>query len=831
MVTIISTLIFAAISLAFILPTLFRAKNLPWEYYAARTLLTIASGFVSAAISWLIGNLVSSSLSSLVLSFASSDLSKLETIVELITYPIACVIACAVFVIIYMIVRPIVCLASHPLCKLIEKIASKLHEKTLKSFDSKPGKSETLEDQHDSTEKPTPQTAPTPSKNEKHVNVNVAGMILGGLCGLIVYCTLLSPFVGFLTIINRVSPALSEAEEHVDLPTGIGSTLASATSNPATFTVRALGGEPIFRILTTHKVGTSWVSLRRESDMVGAAIDAAMVMINGENEEVEEAIEVFDKKFSKSSLVPEIIVSITGEVSDKLMVDDLFDEKGGKYFNSGSALCEEVIKIMKSTTVDTVRSDATKFCRTLAILIDYDYLDVSNVDRILSDKKAIGKIIEIFIETESDRERVVELINAAVSDISEALALPKNKKVLHNDFISELSGITNAEQVTKTFANYGISIDDLSAQTVTACLAQSGTIQEGLKMAENQGIISGSAHIVVSDQKSFAKVSKVVTIDELMIKNTEVNNASKEASAIASTITDLIFMIKDRSFKNDSVATLMAEFGEILDSLKKSELFGDKIPELLSVVLQLPEIRDKVSLDRASAADIASRIVTDATNDSYTNVMRSVGNTFTSVISLLETEKSDNATVTEHVADLIRSAGQTSVAIVKNVATPEFIDGYIENSKGAKEMSSLIVDLLDEFSKRNDQMTDEQVQIEASALADILELTADINKNGTSSGLGGSGVTANKYISSITSSEIVLDTVIDRTHDSLNKVVLDPLCLEPQLSDSEKSSLVSELNSIYSGRENSRTTAEIEAIGALLGVELEYTYNGSVAIK
>lgn len=829
MVTIISTLIFAAISLAFILPTIFRAKNLPWEYYAARTLLTIASGFISAAISWLIGNLVSSSISSLILSFASSDLPKLETFVELITYPIACIIACAVFVIIYLIVRPIVCLASQPLCKLIEKIASKIHKKTLKSTDCENGKSEELEDKQDNTEQPTSQMAPEPSKNEKRVNV--AGMILGGLCGLIVYCTLLSPFVGFLTVINRVSPAISVAEKHIDLPTGIGSMLASATSNPATYTVRVLGGEPIFRILTTHKVGTSWVSLRRESDMAGAAINAAIVMINGENEEVEEAIEVFEKKFSKSSLVPEIIVSITGEVSDKLMVDDLFDEKGGKYFSSGSALCDEVTKIMKNTTVATVRSDATKLCRTLAILIDCDLWDKSNVDRISSDKKTIGKIIEIFIETESDRERIVGLINAAVSDISEALAIPNNKKVLHDDFISELSGITNSKQVTKVFANYGISIDDLSAQTITDCLAQSNTIQEGLKMAENQGIMSESAHIVVSDQKSFAKVSKIVTIDELMIKNVEVKNASKEASAIAETIADLIFMIKDRSFKDDSIATLMAEFGEILDSLKKSELFGDKISELLSVVLQLPEIRDKVSLDRASAADIASKIVMDAQNDSYTNVMRSVGSTFTSVINLLETEKSDNATVTEHAADLIRSAGQTSVAIVRNVATPEFVEDYIGNSKGAKEMSSLIVDLLDEFSKRNDQMTDEQVQLEASALADILELTADINKSGTSSGLGGSGVTANKYISSITSSEIVLDTMIDRTHDSLNNVVLDPLCLEPQLSDSEKSSLVNELNSIYSGRENSRTTAEIEAIGALLGVELEYTYNGSVAVK
>ncbi len=830
MVMIISTLLFAAISLAFILPTLFRAKNLPWEYYAARTILTIVSGFVSAAISWLIGGLVSSSLATVVLSLAPSELSEFKTLVDLVEFPIACVVSSVAFIIIYLIVRPLICLLTGVLYKFIAKGTSKLRKKPSESDDSESVHIETFEDEQNKTEPLTPEMAPSPEKKKKRINV--PGMILGGLCGLIVYCTLLTPLVGSLTVLSRVAPAYTLAEEYIDLPFEMGEAIEGVTSNPATYTVRVLGGEPIFRILTTHKVGSSWVSLRRESDMAGAAIDAAIVMIDGDDDEITAAIDVFDKKFSKSSLVPEIVVSIANEASDNLMVDDLFDENGGNYFTSGSALCDEVVNIMKNTTVDTVRSDATKLCRTLAVLIEYDYLDESDVDRISSDKKVIGKIIEIFIETESDRERIVGLINAAVSDISEALALPKNKNVLHDDFLSELTSAANAERVSNVFANYGISIDDLSAETVAACLAQSGTVKQGLKMAESRGIISGSAQIVVSDQKSFAKVSKVVTIDDLKIKSSDVNNASKEAKAIAATITDLIFMVKDNSFELDSIATLMAEFGEILDNLKKSELFGGKIPELLSVVLQLPEIGNKVSLDRARAADIASRIVADAKNDSYSSVMRSVGNTFTSVINLLETNKNDNATITEHAADLIRSADPTSVDIVKNVATPELIEDYIGIETGAKEISSVIVDLLGEFSDRREQMTDWQIQTEASALADILELTADINRDGTSSGLGGSGVTAKKYITSMTSSQIVLDTMIDRTHDNYNNVVLDPFGLEPQLSDSEKSSLVNELNIIYRGRENSRTTAEIEAIGALLGVKLGYSsYSGSIVIK
>lgn len=191
MVMIISTLLFAAISLAFILPTLFRAKNLPWEYYAARTILTTLSGFVSAAISWLIGGLVSSSLATVILSLTPSELSEFESLVDLVEFPIACGISSVAFIIIYLIVRPLICLLTASLYKLIAKGTNKLRKKPSESDNSENAQIETFENEENKTEPLTPSMAPSPEKKKKRVNV--AGMILGGLCGLIVYCTILAP--------------------------------------------------------------------------------------------------------------------------------------------------------------------------------------------------------------------------------------------------------------------------------------------------------------------------------------------------------------------------------------------------------------------------------------------------------------------------------------------------------------------------------------------------------------------------------------------------------------------------------------------------------------
>lgn len=713
--SLISTVLFLAIAAAFVVPTIFRAKKTRPEYYAARLIMTLLSGFVSAALAWLVGALASPALSSLVLGLIDSDeLLSIPLIDDLVAYPIACVVSCLSFIIIYLIVRPLICIAARPLSKLFYKITSKKGENA--------------------------EQMPLGKKN-------VVGMMLGGLCGLLVLCTLAAPTVGGLTALHGIVPILELADEKLPI-TGYVSidTLDGATSNSATTVVRALGGEPVFRILTTHKVGESYVSLRNESDMMDAAIKIVTQTREGaDSEEISASVLKFEKKFAKTSLVPEMSVAVAEEIIDEDIIDDLFDKNGGKYFSSKSKLAKELCGVVEKLDVDRARSISTKICLAAAALIDHDYLlGDRKFEDIIYDSDAVADMLVGFLDGGEDQEMLIDLVNATITDATSAIGRPEDAKALN-------------------------------------------------------------------------------------IRSKSLKNPKKEAKAIAETVCGIMSMMKGSDFTSD-IATLMEKVGVILDSIDDSELFGGKIEKTLTMLLSLPEISDKLMLDNDRAAEIAASLVKDAKKDSYSTVMKDLGTTFNSMIVLIDTDRDDSSAVTEHAADMIRSANPTSVEVVKNVATPEFIEYYVGVDKGADEISSLVVDLLDEFSQKQESMSDSEIKSEASALADLLELTTGINKSGTSSGMGGTGVSAKKYVDSITASDIVLDIMVERTHDENGNVTVDPMGLDPKLSESEKNSLLLEVSGKYANKTDDASRLEVEALGALLGVHATLI-NGQVVIN
>lgn len=708
--SLISTLLFLAIAAAFVIPTIFRAKKTRPEYYAARLILTLLSGFVSAGLAWAVGALTSPALSSLIRGLIDSDdLASLPLIDDLIAYPIACVISCLSFITIYLIVRPLVCIAARPLSELFCKITSKKGENA--------------------------------EQNERPKK-NVIGMVLGGLCGLLVFCTLAAPGVCGLSTLHGVVPIYDLLSEELPISSEAVDILDGTTANPATFVVRIFGGEPVFRILTTHKVGDSYVSLRRESDMMGAAVKTMTLSFeNADSDEISDSILKFEKKFAKTSLVPEVTVALAEKALDENVIDDLFDKNGGEYFSSKSKTAKEICDNLKDLDTDRVRSISSKLCLTASVLIDHGYLfGDRKFSDIVYDSDAASDILVGFLDGGVEQERLISLVNATITDATKAIGSPEDAK-------------------------------------------------------------------------------------DLKIKSKTLKKPKKEAKAIAETICGIMSMMKNSNF-ND-IASLMERVGVILDTIDDSELFGGKIEKTLTMLLGLPQISDKLMLDHARAAEISASIVKDAKKDSYRSVMGNIGVTFNSMIVLIDTDRDDPAAVTDHAADMIRSANSTSVEVVKNVATPEFIEYYVGIDKGADEISTLVVDLLDDFSEKQESMSDDKVKSEAAALADLLELTTGINQNGASSGMGGTGVTAKKYVDSVTASDIVLEIMIERTHDNNGNVVLDPLGLEPKLSDGEKSSLICVLGDKYSNKNDDTSRKEVEALGALLGVHATII-NGNV---
>lgn len=230
MIAFIATVVFFVFSLAFVLPTMFRGKELVWQYYAARTLLTLLSAFVSAGVSWLVGFFSGKLLTAIAVKVAEKTdaafLTELTSGIEIVRAVIASLIACLVFGLIYLIARPLIGLATAPLARLFMKITPARKEKSAVPTSDVTVQTEMAE-QSDvaAPDAQAEESVPTPAPDVKSAESvkkaktpasrgfaqpagkrNLPGALLGALCGFIVYCTLLAPTVGGIMMLGNFSP-------------------------------------------------------------------------------------------------------------------------------------------------------------------------------------------------------------------------------------------------------------------------------------------------------------------------------------------------------------------------------------------------------------------------------------------------------------------------------------------------------------------------------------------------------------------------------------------------------------------------------------------------
>ena len=221
MIAFIATVIFFVFSLAFVLPTMFRGKELVWQYYAARTLLTVLSAFVAAGVSWLVGFFSGKALAAIAVKAAAKTdaafLTEFTSGTEIVRAVIASLIACLAFGLVYLIARPLITLATAPLARLFMKITPARKEKSavpapeVAAQTEMPAQTETAAPTEAAAQvsAPAPKNAKTPAARgfaQPEGKRNLPGALLGALCGFIVYCTLLAPTVGGMMMLGSFSP-------------------------------------------------------------------------------------------------------------------------------------------------------------------------------------------------------------------------------------------------------------------------------------------------------------------------------------------------------------------------------------------------------------------------------------------------------------------------------------------------------------------------------------------------------------------------------------------------------------------------------------------------
>ena len=139
---------------------------------------------------------------------------------------------------------------------------------------------------------------------------------------------------------------------------------------------------------------------------------------------------------------------------------------------------------------------------------------------------------------------------------------------------------------------------------------------------------------------------------------------------------------------------------------------------------------------------------------------------------------------------------------------------------------------------KQDGMTEEQYQKEASATANMINMAMSAKQSGTKELFGegsATGKSADAFVDEIFESDVILQTMVETvyTEEKQAEPTLNPLGTKRQLKENEKTDILAALNNQWeNASEEQRADEEYQkqfvALGAMVNLPLEFTENGIV---
>ena len=463
-------------------------------------------------------------------------------------------------------------------------------------------------------------------------------------------------------------------------------------------------------------------------------------------------------------------------------------------------------------------------CRLFSACINNEYLlggKEINVKKMMSDRDFVSDVIEVFLDNGHNEERMIDLLNAGLTDALAALNVPKNGNALYNGFISGVERAIekkDAAELAQVFSDHGFDLSEENAGQIIALAGESGAdVGKVLADACEKSLVTDEdgKPLDLSDKTDFADACPIVTVADLLFKKSGVKDPEREADLLAEAICSITGAESIGDSKNADPKELLKAFGKSLDALSKSELFGkDAIPDTVALLLQTEEIKKATGIGAKKAAEVAKTLGEHAEKESYESVLNSVSDTLDAVGKLADSDGGkDSESLNEATTSLIKSATSASIDFIKAVVDAEALEKICGKKETAETLSKVISDMLDNFADAKEKgMTDEECEKEAKALGELVALAGVENPKVPD---------IRTFVEKMTASKIVMSTVIDISKDENGMLKNDPLGRSLSPSESEKAEIADALTSSLAGEDADAKAEKVGAIGALLGVSLE----------
>lgn len=826
---IFSIAIFALMMLSIVVGVL-RGRKYVWTYSAIRLANVVVSAVVSLISALLIGKFAGGVITELVLSILPSDLAQalraLPSTSGIVGAFVAMFLAPIVFLFIFLFVRGIISLFVPMISCAITKNTKSGTEKN--EFGAK---------------------KVSKKQRLKTTGANPIGMVIGGICGLLMFIVIASPITAYATVANGVMMMAGSGEDNFIAPAV--SVTEAAAENVGTKTVRVLGGDLLVSGMTSYKLGGQTSNLIREGEVIVELGEAVYFVRDTSCNRVEAAIEV--REIGDAVEEARFIPSACAELLDSASTHWANGEKYAGMNAPASEgtlgkLTRPIYESFEGSTGETFKKDAHTLANIVACLVEFDVIDGLESDpmSILKNESVTQKVIFEFLDNERLNNTVSGVVDFGISAMCEKIGVRNDMSGAYEDFIADLNAISTEncildsngidpqdsnideealalveQEYSDLFDKYAITVADGFAKK--AALAD----LEGNDMAQWLALEG-----VVSSQSDMESKSALVTIEKIKLEHGKATDKAIEAAKLARALCETANFVELMSKEHDTVS-VVTEIGALLDAFSNTDTVGEFCTaKLLTAILQSDKITEDIGYKVLEATNLANAINEGATKEGgYSVQMRALGKT----VDIVK-KSSQKGDTKSSVKELLQELTPESAKTMQSAATPNVMKQNGVPEQSAVPASNMVSDMFGNLSDaKSVGMSDDQLERETAAVNNVLNIAINMDmSNSTTFGEGSAtGISVSEYVDDILNSEVVSKTVVDHVYGDGDEPKTDPLNSTRAVSEAEEAELIAALNAKWQSASAAEKASgmlekQIIATASLVNVSVSVTDAGVV---
>ena len=361
-----------------------------------------------------------------------------------------------------------------------------------------------------------------------------------------------------------------------------------------------------------------------------------------------------------------------------------------------------------------------------------------------------------------------------------------------------------------------------------------------------------------------------VTVQDIRAELNEVSPADAEAESrlFEAVVTAAVAVVDSLGGEESNLlyAIDAQATQDVMVNLSKTETFGDAVPLLLHGVCQsemlegtgfsgeglyndlmaggfdnisntLQTVKHTVKMfETLAAKPIATKPSTGgstAGSAGSSSGSGSSGSTTPSGGATTTDTEQLKADVKEEIEWIVTNMTPTTSTIITSQITEETVKNYGVSEQSAAPVSNLITNMFESMANET-ELTQEEYENESSAITHLFSVATDLSTSSSGGNIFGESVASAADITdTVLNSKVVSDALLNTVVDESGEIKEDPLALEIELTEDDKTMLVDALNDYSTANLPQSETKEediqkITALAAVFNINISIDANGFV---